>query len=370
MSVRRTSIFAFCGLLNGVVPLPYARPICETRRQNRLHSVTKDPPMPPTITTKNAHLLNDIANARFGWIGALAWSPDGRKIAVGGGDGLVMWVDTFGGKPTHRPKLERHAHVGPVNDMTFSMDGEWLGSTSADPIAILHRVNPQSGQAPGIVFKDRTDVAYTAIALRHDQQTVAIGHSDGAVRVFNQTPTQNPDRPVQALQFQNHIGEVTALAFRMGRLYSSGRDGRLISVDPTDIGAPVRVLAQHDDWVRDFAITPDGRTAFTVCKDGHLSLWDTVQPRLIHRVMAHTGGADTIAYSRVGGLLATGGRDNHLRLWDVRALLDGADAPLFDAEPHTKPVLALAFNPTGSLLLSGGGDNVIKMWAAEMITPF
>jgi len=327
--------------------------------------------MPPTITPKNAVGLKSIGAVRFGWIGALAWSPNGRMIAVGGGDGLAIWEDTFGGKPTRRPKITGHQHVGPINDLTFSMDGEWLGSTSADPIAILHRIHAVEGLPPGIVYKDRTDVAFNAIALKHDEEIVAIGHSDGIVRVFDQhnRPTQ-VGHPPQAYQFQLHSGEVTALAFRMGRLYSSGRDGRLVSVDPSDIRSEVHIIGQESDWIRDFAITPDGRTAFTVCKSGHLTIWDTQACAVIHRVLAHQGGADTITYSRVGGLLATGGRDMQTRLWDVKALLAGDDQPLVTVGEHTKPVLALAFNPTGSLLLSGSGDNQVRMWTAEMITPF
>lgn len=328
--------------------------------------------MPPTITLKNAHALTPIASVRFGWIGGLAWSPNGRMIAVGGGDGITLWSDTFGGKPTHRPKLNRHQHVGPVNDITFSMDGEWLASTSADPIAILHRINPKEGDIPGIVYKDRTDVAYNAIALKHDQQVVAIGHSDGIVRVFDQIerPTRE-GQPPEAYQFQLHNGEVTALAFRMGRLYSTGRDGRLMSVNPSDIRSEMVVIGQESDWIRDFAITSDGRTAFTICKDGNLSIWDTEARRLLNRVMAHIGGGDTISYSRVGGVLATGGRDMHTRLWDVKRLLAGESTPLVAVSEHTKPILALAFNPTGSLLLTGSGDNTVRMWSStEMITPF
>lgn len=327
--------------------------------------------MPPTITNQNAATLKTIASVKFGWVGALAWSPNGQMIAVGGGEGISVWTNTFGGRPTDRPKILGHQHVGPVNDLTFSMDGEWLGSTSADPIAILHRIPPSDGHPPGIVFKDRTNVAYNTLALKHDHQVIAIGHSDGIVRVFDEHTRPTPvGKPPEAYQFQLHGGEVTALAFRMGRLYSSGRDGRLVSVDPTNVRSEVTVIGQEPDWIRDFAITPDGRTAFTVCKDGGLSVWDTQACRQIHRVTAHINGTDAISYSRVGGLLATGGRDAQIRLWDVKALLAGESRPLMIVGEHTKPVLALAFNPTGSLLLSGSGDNTVRMWAAEMITPF
>ncbi|MCU0476179.1 MAG: hypothetical protein MUC99_08745 [Anaerolineae bacterium] len=322
--------------------------------------------MPATITPKNAAHLDSIGSARFGWIGALAWSPDGRRIAVGGGDGVAIWMDTFGGTPTDRPKLVGHQHVGPVNDLAFSLDNGWLGSTSADPIAILHRLDPAQGEPPGIVFKDRTDVAYTSIAIKPDQRAVAIGHSDGVVRVFDPRQALSGERP-QALQFSLHDGhEVTALAFRNGRLYSSGRDGRLVSVDAENVADTPLVIARQTDWIRDFTVTPNGQVVFTACKDGSLGLWDGQNPRLLRVVQAHLGGTDAIAYSRIGGVLATGGRDNAVRLWDARGLLDGTQTePIATYLSHTKPVLALAFNPTGSLLLSGGGDNVIRLWAAQ-----
>jgi WD40 repeat protein len=328
--------------------------------------------MSPTITPQTAPTLSAIGSARFGWISALAWSPDGRRIAVGGGDGLAIWMDSFGGQPTHRPIITGHAHLAPVNDIAFSLDGMWLGSTSATPLALLHHLDPKPGDIPGVVYKDRTDVAYTALAIKTDHQIIAIGHSDGHVRVYDQQAAARDPQKAVTLQFDMHHGhEVSALAFRAGRLYSAGRDGRLVSVDPADISQPPVTIARQADWIRDFVLTPSGQTAFTVCKDGSLAVWDTQKCALIRVVTAHQGGADAVAYSRIGGILATGGRDCILRLWDVKGLLNGDRlTPIAEFAQHTKPILALAFNPTGALLLSGGGDNLIRLWASEMITPF
>ena len=73
---------------------------------------------------------------------------------------------------------------------------------------------------------------------------------------------------------------------------------------------------------------------------------------------AHAGGADALAFSPDGRLLASGGRDSAIRIWDVDAARE-----VMALKAHRRPVLALDFNPAGALLASGAGDNKVMLWA-------
>jgi WD40 repeat protein len=64
-----------------------------------------------------------------------------------------------------------------------------------------------------------------------------------------------------------------------------------------------------------------------------------------------------LAFDRTGRVLASGGADARIILWDVpgfrpRAVLQG----------HTRPIRTLAFSPDGSRLASGGADGSLRTW--------
>jgi WD40 repeat protein len=65
----------------------------------------------------------------------------------------------------------------------------------------------------------------------------------------------------------------------------------------------------------------------------------------------------TVAYAPGGALVATAGRDGHIRLWDPRT---GRTAAILDG--HTGAVNGLAFGPDGRLLASAGADGTIRLW--------
>ena len=59
-------------------------------------------------------------------------------------------------------------------------------------------------------------------------------------------------------------------------------------------------------------------------------------------------------------MLATGGGDDVAHLWRL-----GTEAPAFRLEGHTDTVGALAFSMDGSLLATGGLDGTVRVWQAN-----
>ena len=79
------------------------------------------------------------------------------------------------------------------------------------------------------------------------------------------------------------------------------------------------------------------------------------------KLTGHTGRVASVVFHPDGQLLASGGADNTVRLWDVTDRT--APKPLGkELTGHTGPVRSVAFHPDGQLLASGGADNTVRLW--------
>ncbi len=74
----------------------------------------------------------------------------------------------------------------------------------------------------------------------------------------------------------------------------------------------------------------------------------------------HTEAIYGIDFSPNGELLASGSRDNSVRVWDVKT-----GKELFFSLEHNGEVHSVAFSTDGAMLASGGADGKIRLWDVE-----
>jgi WD40 repeat protein len=115
----------------------------------------------------------------------------------------------------------------------------------------------------------------------------------------------------------------------------------------------------HSDDVYAIAYSPDGKLLATGGGDSSIFLWDVATRQRVGLTLAeHSGSIFSLVFSPDGATLASAGSDGQILLWDV-ATGERKEPRL---SGHTGVVESLAFSPDGTMLASAGDDATIRLW--------
>jgi WD40 repeat protein/energy-coupling factor transporter ATP-binding protein EcfA2 len=209
-------------------------------------------------------MIVKTAAAERATAGAVAFSPDGRLVAVAGTEEVVLW-DVERQDTARRLGLPhtRWFFNGPgPTGLAFSPDGHRLaaGGWGVAVWDMQHPLDP--------VFASRP-VWVSSVAFSADGATVAAGDSDGGIDRFGLRPSL---RPWQVLpRLTDHTRAVLAVRFnRQGLLASSAEDGTVLLYDVA--GKLVADTRQRDQLGSGLAFSPDGGSLAVGARDATILL--------------------------------------------------------------------------------------------------
>jgi WD40 repeat protein len=126
-----------------------------------------------------------------------------------------------------------------------------------------------------------------------------------------------------------------------------------------------RILYTHQGGSTCLAFSPGGKILATGGVDGKIKVWDMIHGKELHILSGHKAQVMSIAFSKDSKLLASAGWDGSAKLWDVvsgkmaKGLVDYEKPEL---KKEIDPVLAIAFSPVANILATGDFGNNLQMF--------
>jgi WD40 repeat protein len=312
---------------------------------------------------------------------AVAWSPDGLRLASNSSLGVVRIWDVRTGKQIRRwqeTSGDWHVSADTRGLVGWSPDGKTLsvGSQLRDPLT-------------GKGLRPLSAEGITSLEWSPDGKTLACGNRY-KIRLWEAASGNELNR------FEGHSPSATSIAWSPdgNMLASWGSEGNSARLWEVASGKLLRELA-HSGTVTSVTWSPDGKTVASGNWDT-VWLWDVSTGEALRR-LAHPGIDVAVAWSPDGKTLASGNWES-VRLWDIATgkqrrqvehschvqslawspdgyklalacregstrLLDATvGGELGRLEGYSYAIRALAWSPDGGMLASADDDNVLHFW--------
>ena len=277
-------------------------------------------------------------------VGAVAWGPEGKFLAAGRHDEVLLF-DLTGGllgesdtgaslrsaPATPMPIHRLTGHAGKIAALAFSPDGQLLAAAGGSP-----------GRFGEIKVWNATDGSLVRTIRGHDDAIYALRWSGDGTRLI------------------------------------TGSYDRLVKIWDAESGEERSTLKEHTEAVFSLDIAPSpslppqagegeggGNWLATASGDRTIKLWDLATGRRRYTLSESLAAVYTVAFRGDGLQLAAGGADKIIRIWD---LTDQGPTLARSGFAHDGAVLALTYTPDGQSLISTGEDRLVKRWRVDTLT--
>ncbi len=282
---------------------------------------------------------NSVLTGHSDRVVAAAYTPDGTLVLTGAADRNLRLHNASTGA-----LVQSYAAVLPFNSLAFAPSGAEFAY----------------GQSNGqIVVRRRSDGATLRTLSGHTGAVNALAYSPAGDRIVS----GSSDRRViiwdaasgAQLSEYSHGLAVNSISVDASRIASGSEDQTIIIRALS--GAAVTTLTGHNAPVNAVAFSRSGNLLASGGDDNNVILWDGASFAFVRTLAGHTDDVSAVAFSADGLRLSSGSVDGSTRLWDVasgrleRTLRTCASA-----------ITSVAFAPDGgSVLTAVGARNDIQL---------
>jgi len=282
---------------------------------------------------------------------ALAWSPDGATAATFCMDGKVRLWPRAGSEPTH--VLDGPSYKYPHSfQVAWSPDGKMLAVGSGHDLRLW--------TASGKVLKNLSCVA-GSVAWMPDSKSLVVGGLDRDMR-----GTLQPIDASAGTVLPGGVGGYPLPQPKLAPAWSP--DGKILACPdyPTNQVSLWDVAAGQ--WLVNLSQKPHGPVALAWSADGkflatgsgasEVFLWDIARPKPLHSIKLNRQSVTSLAWSPDGKTVAAGTSDKYIQLIDTEA---GKNSGTIRGPKDA--VTSLAWSPDGKILASGSvKDSQVRLW--------
>jgi WD40 repeat protein len=305
---------------------------------------TKAATQEPTANAKNPLLTY---RGHTDWVRAVAWSPDGQRIASCSDDKTVqVWNAADGSKVfTYR------GHTDVVKGVVWSPDGKQIASCSDDKtVQVWNAADGSKVFTSGVTFLGDPFDVYS-VGWSPDGKRIATGSAD--VQVWNASNgtkmVTSPDYPGLAL----------SLAWSPdGQRIVSGSFDKVVEMLNASDGSIIFTYRGHSGEIDSVAWSPDGKQVVSGSYDKTVQVWNAADGSKVFTYTKHTDEVNAVAWSPDGKRIASGSSDKTVQVWNAS---DGSNISTYRGDSF---LYAVAWSPDGKRVASGSIQGTVQIWQA------
>jgi WD40 repeat protein/DNA-binding SARP family transcriptional activator len=251
-----------------------------------------------------------------GWSGKMAFAPDGRRIAVlamnpaGTRFDVVLW-DVARRRILHRLIIPGNAPASfPAASLAWTHNGRSVAVESGTGLLTLY--DAATGQKTGGLHVPGADPVQSVDAYAAGDEVLAVSNGTRNAVLVDPASMQIAHRIRLPVPVDSRVGVSPD-----GRTLALGDDKGRVFFEDLKTGQVRQGNGKHTGGVYSTVFSPDGQTVASTSGDQTVMLWDvkTARPRLT--LTGHSGAVTDATFAPNGQILYTTSLDASLIAWDL-----------------------------------------------------